>query len=167
MGFASGQKKGINLYYTYRTTEFKHLTKEQIANIVLCLLELDEKGTIIEQKAELDEINENALTATVFEVMKEKNKRASDAWKRMNSMKRGKKGDAEAPDRCWLQGSDEDIMDDKDEIQLEIASNCMFANNDMLEAELQSGYLFHFIATANLSKKSITARDAIQYFIRK
>ena len=56
MGLKNGEKKSIVLYYSYRKTEFKYLSGEQLKNIIMCLLELDEKGTIEEEKDRLKAI---------------------------------------------------------------------------------------------------------------
>lgn len=84
MGLKNGEKKSIVLYYSYRKTEFKYLSGEQLKNIIMCLLELDEKGTIEEEKDRLKAIREDNLTSAMYDIMKDKTERASEEWKRLN-----------------------------------------------------------------------------------
>lgn len=83
MGLSDNEKKSMVLYYSYRKTEFKHINGEQLKNILMCLLELDEKGTITEEKDRLETIMKDPLSSTVFDVMKDKTTRASEEWWRL------------------------------------------------------------------------------------
>ena len=50
----------------------------------MCLLELDEKGTIEEEKDRLKAIREDNLTSAMYDIMKDKTERASEEWKRLS-----------------------------------------------------------------------------------
>lgn len=83
MGLQRGDKRGINLYYEYRE-QLQDLTDEQKINILWVLLELDEKGEIVEEKERLHNMQNDKLAFAIFRILFEQQYRASTAWHNIN-----------------------------------------------------------------------------------
>lgn len=67
--------------------------------------------------------------------------------------------------RNWLQGTDEEIENDKDEIMIEIADNEEFRNNEHINEDQQNGDLFNQLANADLSKEMLAA-DILKEYLK-
>ena len=67
--------------------------------------------------------------------------------------------------RNWLQGTDEEIENDKEEIMIEIADNEEFRNNEHINEDQQNGDLFNQLANADLSKEMLAA-DILKEYLK-
>ena len=80
----SKEKKGMILFYEYRKKELKYLTAEQFMNVIMCLLELDQNGKIIEEKERLEEIKKDKMSSLVYDIMRDKTIAATEKWHELN-----------------------------------------------------------------------------------
>lgn len=80
----SKEKKGMILFYEYRKKELKYLTAEQFMNVIMCLLELDQNGEIIEEKERLEEIKKDKMSSLVYDIMRDKTIAATEKWHELN-----------------------------------------------------------------------------------
>lgn len=192
MGLNDNEKKSMVLYYSYRKTEFKHINGEQLKNILMCLLELDEKGTITEEKDRLETIMKDPLSSTVFDVMRDKTARASEEWWRLydNRQKhREAKKTAQAEDKpaavkpsheapvpekkvlgvnkgaYWLHGSDCETEEEEALLVDEIMNNENWREDEDLLADYKSGEFFKSVKVSNISKE-ISAYNVIAGYMK-
>lgn len=188
MGLNDNEKKSMVLYYSYRKTEFKHINGEQLKNILMCLLELDEKGTITEEKDRLEAIMKDPLSSTVFDVMKDKTARASEEWWRLydnrqkhreakkTAQEEDKKPSHEVPvpekknlegnkGAYWLHGSDYETEEEEALLTDEIMNNYNWREDEDLLADYKSGELFKSVNVSNISKE-ISAYNVIAGYMK-
>lgn len=188
MGLNDNEKKSMVLYYSYRKTEFKHINGEQLKNILMCLLELDEKGTITEEKDRLETIMKDPLSSTVFDVMRDKTARASEEWWRLydnrqkhreakkTAQEEDKKPSHEVPvpekkvlegnkRAYWLHGSDCETEEEEALLIDEIMNNYNWREDEDLLADYKSGEFFKSVKVSKISRE-ITAYNVIAGYMK-
>lgn len=186
MGLNDNEKKSMVLYYSYRKTEFKHINGEQLKNILMCLLELDEKGTITEEKDRLETIMKDPLSSTVFDVMRDKTARASEEWWRLydnrqkhreakkTAQEEDKKPSHEVPvpekknlegnkGAYWLHGSDYETEEEEALLTDEIMNN--WREDEDLLADYKSGEFFKSVKVSNINRE-ITAYNVVNGYMK-